>query len=298
MAAAAVADEGPVLVVEGTKETPSTALTEKFIRGLESYSITYSEVFLSQWRYCGGDTGQHSNYYRLTHPDYEFPPHHDACVCGHPIKENCYITDGAQMLVLGNCCIKKFLKKENSGRTCGRCGQAHKNRLDNFCRRCRKIMKEEKRQREEEKKRQKEEERKQRLLEYLTRHAEAERKRKEERRKQEEEERKQKAELRQRMYEMYLKENEGKEKVTILERRDFFSSKRAELMIEEEKRKKNLEEMREVYAEQRARLCCACGVQVCKCETPTYELFALNGKYICTKCKNWKCRCAGLGAGC
>jgi len=298
MAAAAAADEGPVLFVEGTKETPSTSLTEKFIRGLESYSITYSEVFLSQWRYCGGYTGQHSNYYRLTHPDYEFPPHHDACVCGHPIKENCYITDGAQMLVLGNCCIQKFLKKENSGRTCGRCGQAHKNRLDNFCRRCRKIMKEEKRQREEEERR--------KLRELMMKLEEEKRQREEEQCKKQEEERQKYQEERrtqeiamiERMYELYLKENEGKEKVKILERRDFFSSKRAKLMIEEEKRKKNLEEMREVYAEQRARLCCACGVQVCKCETPTYELFALNGKYICTKCKNWKCRCAGLGAGC
>jgi hypothetical protein len=295
MAAAAAA--------ERADHTPSATLTEKFIRGLESYSITFSEVFLSQWRYCGGDKGPHRNYYKLTHPDYELPPHTDECVCGHPIKENCYITDGEQFLVLGNCCIKKFLKKENSGRTCGRCGQPHKNRSDNLCKACREIIKKEAREREEEERRKLrelmmklEEEKRQRQEEQRKKEEEERRKCEEERREQEIAIRKQKMEMRERMYELYLKENEGKEKVKILEKRDFFLSKRVELMIEEEKRKKNLEEMKEVYAAQRASLCCACGIHVCKCETPTYELYALNGKYICTTCKNWKCRCAATDA--
>jgi hypothetical protein len=290
MAAAAAADEGPVLVVEGTKETPSTALTEKFIRGLESYSITYSEVFLSQWRYCGGDTGQHSNYYRLTHPDYEFPSHHDACVCGHPIKENCYITDGEQMLVLGNCCIKKFLKKENSGRTCGRCGQAHKNRLDNFCKACRKTMKEEKRQREEEER--------QRLIELRVKLEGEKRKQEEERLRKE---RKGVAKKRNVQIELLLERwiniHETSTTGKKIKETQSFSTKNIYRIIQQDEKKQEVKRLPKASIQQRESLHCACGIHVCKCELADFELYQLNGEYICTKCDNWKCRCVGTGCG-
>ena len=65
----------------------------------------------------------------------EFPEHQERCVCGHKIKENCYITKDDSLLVLGNCCIKKFLP--NSGRTCENCDKPHRNRKVNRCNSCR-----------------------------------------------------------------------------------------------------------------------------------------------------------------
>ena len=61
----------------------------------------------------------------------DLPDAVDECVCGHFIQQNCYITDGKQILVLGNCCIKKFNPK--SSRTCEDCGNPHKNRKVNKC---------------------------------------------------------------------------------------------------------------------------------------------------------------------
>ena len=63
------------------------------------------------------------------------PEHTDRCVCDHFIQENCYITNDTDMIVVGNCCIKKFVNK--SGRTCDKCGEPHKNRVVNRCNLCR-----------------------------------------------------------------------------------------------------------------------------------------------------------------
>ena len=46
------------------------------------------------------------------------------------------MTDDKVILTLGNCCIKKFLSKEKSGRTCEKCGLPHKNRIFNMCNFC------------------------------------------------------------------------------------------------------------------------------------------------------------------
>jgi len=59
----------------------------------------------------------------------------DECVCGHHIAENCYITDGERILILGICCIKKFIPKNT--RTCEKCEEPHKNRIVNRCNNCR-----------------------------------------------------------------------------------------------------------------------------------------------------------------
>ena len=80
----------------------------------------------------------HERYFELrygTYPPFEF---RNWCVCGVEIKENCYITDDdVYFLVIGNCCIKRFLPKENSGRTCSNCKKPHRNTKDNFCKDCR-----------------------------------------------------------------------------------------------------------------------------------------------------------------
>ena len=114
---------------------PSLELTDKFIKGLQKYKLTYDEIKNSNWKYCGGRERSHLNYFKLCFKSIELPPLQPNCVCGHSIKENCYITNNEQILVLGNCCIKKFIEK--SSRTCEKCGCSHKNRVVNRCNICR-----------------------------------------------------------------------------------------------------------------------------------------------------------------
>ena len=113
---------------------PSTEFTQKFIQGLAAHGLTYEDV-KQNWKYAGGDTGRHSNYYDMAFSHLQEPEYTDRCVCDHVIQENCYITDGTDMIAIGNCCIKKFMNK--SGRTCDKCGEPHKNRVVNRCNICR-----------------------------------------------------------------------------------------------------------------------------------------------------------------
>ena len=112
----------------------STKLRQKFIDGLAEYGLTYEEV-KKNWKYAGGDSRHHLNYYHLCYAHLQPPEWTDRCVCDHVIKENCYITDGTWFLVVGNCCIKKFLDKQT--RTCDMCKRPHKNRVVNRCNLCR-----------------------------------------------------------------------------------------------------------------------------------------------------------------
>jgi len=61
------------------------------------------------------------------------------CVCGHKIKENCFIykevINGVKLQILGNCCIKKL---QLEGRRCSICNEVHRNTKDNYCKTCRK----------------------------------------------------------------------------------------------------------------------------------------------------------------
>ena len=119
-----------------TSKIPSLELTDKFIKGLQGYSLTYDDIKNSNWKYCGGRRGCHLNYFKMCCAEDDLPDLVNECVCGHHIEENCYITDGEQILVLGNCCIKKFITK--SSRTCEKCEEPHKNRIVNRCNDCRK----------------------------------------------------------------------------------------------------------------------------------------------------------------
>lgn len=115
--------------------TASLELTKKFIEGLKNYDLTYEDIIKSDYKYCGGNCGRHLRYFKLSCPDDDLPEPVNECVCGHKISENCYITDGTQILILGNCCIKKFIPK--SSRTCETCGNPHQNRKINKCNDCR-----------------------------------------------------------------------------------------------------------------------------------------------------------------
>lgn len=116
-------------------KAPSSDLTDRFIKGLLDYDLTYDEILNGGWKYCGGNKGRHLNYFKLSCKDDDLPEKNDRCVCGHKIVENCYITNGDDILVLGNCCIKKFVP--NSSRTCDKCNKPHKNRKVNQCNNCR-----------------------------------------------------------------------------------------------------------------------------------------------------------------
>jgi hypothetical protein len=61
------------------------------------------------------------------------------CICGHWIKEHCYIiTHTNQILALGNCCIEKFITKHK--KLCDICERPHKNRITNKCKECKKEI--------------------------------------------------------------------------------------------------------------------------------------------------------------
>ena len=89
-------------------ENKKINLTQKFIKGLKKYGLTQEDIN-NKWKYCGGNSREHLNYYKITHKGMETPYYSDRCICGHHIKENCYLTDGNEILILGNFCIKKFV---------------------------------------------------------------------------------------------------------------------------------------------------------------------------------------------
>jgi hypothetical protein len=89
-----------------------------------------------EFKYAGGSKGAHANYFKTAYPSVENLPHKDKCICGHRIVENCYVFKDGIFIVLGNCCIKKYVTK--SGRTCEDCGESHKNRKVNKCNECKK----------------------------------------------------------------------------------------------------------------------------------------------------------------
>ena len=48
-----------------TTKIASLKLTDKFIKGLKKYDLTYEEIKNSNWKYCGGNQGSHLNYFKL-----------------------------------------------------------------------------------------------------------------------------------------------------------------------------------------------------------------------------------------
>jgi len=114
---------------------PSLDLTERFIKGLKDYNLTADNVKNGNWKYCGGDSKEHLNYFKLCFPMCDIPDKEEYCICGHKIRYNCYITDDNEIIVLGNCCIKKFITKNT--RSCSVCSNTHSNRIINKCNTCR-----------------------------------------------------------------------------------------------------------------------------------------------------------------
>ena len=118
------------LIIMGTN---GGAISKRFLNGLELYNLDIDEL-KADWKYCGGSEGRHLRYFELSCPDEYLPEHETNCICGHKIHENCYLTNGEEILTLGNCCIQRFLPY--SGRMCRDCSRPHKSRRDNLCKAC------------------------------------------------------------------------------------------------------------------------------------------------------------------
>jgi|TARA_R110000782_G_scaffold117136_1_gene207244 hypothetical protein len=111
----------------------SKELSEKFTKGIKELNMTIEEI--QTYKYVGGNRGSHRNYFKLVFGENEeLPEHQEYCVCNHKISDNCYIFKDDAFIVMGNCCIKKFITK--SGRTCAECLQPHINRKHNLCNSC------------------------------------------------------------------------------------------------------------------------------------------------------------------
>jgi hypothetical protein len=123
----------------------------KYLYGLYQHGITF-KVHREEMIYFGGDIGKHDEYFiemceilgldnKLARPDEK-----DQCICGVGIEENCYIVfeddpSGRKktQLIIGNCCIKRYIKVEKRSKLCFNCDTRHTNYKSSFCDSCRKI---------------------------------------------------------------------------------------------------------------------------------------------------------------
>jgi hypothetical protein len=120
----------------------SIKLHQSFLAGLEERGITLEEF--KEYKYAGGNKGSHYNYYLMNGLLDSEPETSNVCVCSHRIIENCYlVNDIKDVLIIGNCCIKRFVPEENQGRRCEKCNEKHQNRKDNYCHSCRDLCKNE-----------------------------------------------------------------------------------------------------------------------------------------------------------
>lgn len=119
------------------------------------YELTVEEL-RTYFRYAGGSWNRHAdednqrlefkdyakrhyNYFTSLYPPSSLPGHKSYCICSAKIKQNCYLADKRNpyvLVVVGNCCIKRFVSENNAGRTCGRCEAPHVNRKYNLCNNC------------------------------------------------------------------------------------------------------------------------------------------------------------------
>lgn len=109
------------------------SLSKRFLTGLKKNNVSYEEI-CKEWYYIGGEKGHHLKYYILYSGNNTLPKHNNNCLCNHKIKYNCFISNGTNILSLGNCCVNRFIPKKN--RTCKDCGCNHRNRKINKCNLC------------------------------------------------------------------------------------------------------------------------------------------------------------------
>ena len=116
-------------------------LSQRFLEGLKRYNLKFEEIKNPQkWKPRGGNQGAGKRYFEQCFPDWEMPEQQDSCVCGHRIKDNRYLynEETDRFLVLGNCCIKRFLPQTGTKR-CEDCNEPHKRRKVNLCEDCERV---------------------------------------------------------------------------------------------------------------------------------------------------------------
>jgi len=117
----------------------------------DHYGLTVQEL-REFFKYSGGDgnkdcddsyesvrASRHLSYWRMTRGSEPTPTHRNQCICSVKIKENCYIVDTRNrdvIVIIGNCCIKRFCSVDKAGRTCDKCEARHRNRKYNLCNEC------------------------------------------------------------------------------------------------------------------------------------------------------------------
>ena len=112
-------------------------LTQRFMNGLAEYDMTEEDI--KKWRWCGGTANPSDyDYWTKCFPDCSPPDTEERCICGQKIAIQNWITNGEEFLVIGSECRHKFLYYR--GKTCAMCGEPHKNRKDNHCKTCRKLV--------------------------------------------------------------------------------------------------------------------------------------------------------------
>ena len=110
-------------------------ISKRFENGLKKkYNLNIED--LNNFYYIGGEIGIHNKYYKLFTNNAPLLTHTDKCICGHKIKNNCYISNGDIILIIGESCINKFLPNKKK-RICSECLCPHRNRLStNKCNIC------------------------------------------------------------------------------------------------------------------------------------------------------------------
>lgn len=105
---------------------------KRFEKGLTKHHITVEE-FQTKYKVLKYDVEKECE---------EIPEQQEYCICGMKIIHNRYVRNieeidtSKRILVVGSCCIKKFIPEENRNKICGNCKRAHKNREVNLCKKC------------------------------------------------------------------------------------------------------------------------------------------------------------------
>jgi len=106
-------------------------------KGLNEMGLSTTEL-MKNFVYVGGNYGDGLKRWVRLYGNEQTPEPLDECVCGHHILDNRYLINAdGEIVVLGNCCIKRFLPKDFKLIKCRDCGAGHKNRKVEYCNQCR-----------------------------------------------------------------------------------------------------------------------------------------------------------------
>lgn len=97
------------------------------------------------WEFVGGNSKMSNinRFYLKFGRGFKFPEKTDKCVCGHEIRENCYLFNliNGTIEIVGNCCVSRFLPDKDSKKLkCRECNTPHSNKKHNYCNGCAKCI--------------------------------------------------------------------------------------------------------------------------------------------------------------